>query len=144
MYYGQQLELCLKPRAVHPFVWRSVFSPASTLSVVYLHVDKSFRKPLCPRWFPVDPCGWGLVHYLSILHCLLRHPHIRERRIRRSSFVILGLESAGVPPLFRCQNSFCVCYILFLQTASSGKARTSDGTQNDVIYHISSSRMGPG
>lgn len=106
MYYRQQLELCLKPRAVRPFVCWSVFSPLSTLSAIYQHVDKSFIKPLRLTWFPVDPCGWDHVHYLSILHCLLCRPHIRERRTYRSSFVILRLGSAGVPPLFRSRNSF--------------------------------------
>lgn len=118
--------------------------PPSTLSAIYQHVDKSFRKPLCLTWFPVDPCGWDHVHYLSILHCLLCHPRVRERSLRRSSFVILGLASAGVPPLFRSRNSLCVCYIVFLLTASSGEARTSAGTRNDVIYHVSSSRTGSG
>lgn len=144
MCYRQQLGLCLKPRAVRPFVWGSVSSPPSTLSAIHQHADKSFSKPLCLTWFSVDPRGWDHVRYLSILHCLFCHPHIRERRIRRSSFVILGLVSAGVPPLFRSRNPFCVCYIVFLLTASGDEARTSAGTQNDVIYHISSSRIGSG
>lgn len=144
MYYRQQLELCLKPRAVHPFVWGSIFSAPSTLSAIYQHVDKSFRNPLCLTWFPVDPCGWDRAHYLSILHCLLCHPRMHQRRFRCSSFVILGLVSAGAPPLLHSRNSFCVCYIVLLLAASSGEARTSAGTQNDVIYHVGSSRIGSG
>lgn len=112
----------LKPRAVRPFVWGSVFSPPPTLSAIYQHVDKSFRSPLCLTWFPVDPCGRDHGHYLSILHCLLCHPRMRERRFRSSPFVTWGLVSAGVPPLLCSRNSFCVCYIVLLLAASSGEA----------------------
>lgn len=51
----------------------------------------------------------------------------------RSSFVRLRVVWAGVPPLFRSQNSFCICYIVLLLSAPCGEARTSAGTQTDVI-----------
>lgn len=80
---------------------------------------------LTPRALPLNP---------SLSPLSYSHPCIR-----RSSFVILGLVSAGVPPLFRRWNSVCVCYIVFLLTACSGEARTSAGTRNDIICHVSSS-----
>lgn len=129
MYYRQQLELCLKPRAVRPFVWWSVFSPPSSRPAIYQHVDKSLIKPLHVKWFPVDPCGWDHAHYLSILHCLLCHPHIHERCARRSSFVIIWLGSAGVPPRCSTVGTLFVCVTSRFSSQPSGEARTSAGTQ---------------
>lgn len=37
--------------------------------------------------------------------------------LARSSFVILGVVWAGVPPLCRSQSSFCICYFVFLLSA---------------------------
>lgn len=94
MYYRQQLELRLKPRAVRP----GPSCPPSTLSAIYQHVDKSFGKPLLLTWFPVDPCGGDLVRYLSILHCLLCHAPLRQRPLLLCQITgRMGWRSPAVP-----------------------------------------------
>lgn len=83
----------------------------------------SWSPRLRPRALPLNPS----LSPLSSSHPWTPRPpllvcHNTARMCRRS------------PPLFHSRNSFCVCYIVFLLTASSGEARTSAGTQK--WYHL--------